>query len=65
MDAEGGIVRTELQNFMQSELLQRGYNPVFTPHIGSIELYKNRAISRITRRVNTPPLRRMKMRNIF
>ena len=37
---KGGIVRTELQNFMQGELLQRGYNPVFTPHIGSIELYK-------------------------
>ena len=37
---KGGIVRTELQNFMQSELLQRDYNPVFTPHIGSIELYK-------------------------
>ena len=37
---KGGIVRTELQNFMQSELLQRGYNPVFTPHIGSIDLYK-------------------------
>jgi len=37
---KGGIVRTELQNFMQGELTQRGYNPVFTPHIGSIELYK-------------------------
>ena len=37
---KGGIVRTELQNFMQSELLKRGYSPVFTPHIGSIELYK-------------------------
>ena len=37
---KGGIVRMELQNFMQSELAQRGYNPVFTPHIGSIELYK-------------------------
>ena len=37
---KGGIVRTELQNFMQSELLQRDYSPVFTPHIGSIELYK-------------------------
>ena len=37
---KGGIVRTELQNFMQGELLQRGYQPVFTPHIGSIELYK-------------------------
>ncbi len=37
---KGGIVRTELQNFMQSELMRRGYSPVFTPHIGSIELYK-------------------------
>jgi len=37
---KGGIVRTELQNFMQNELLQRDYSPVFTPHIGSIELYK-------------------------
>ncbi|MBC8324942.1 MAG: threonine--tRNA ligase [Verrucomicrobia subdivision 3 bacterium] len=37
---KGGIVRSELQSFMQGELTQRGYNPVFTPHIGSIELYK-------------------------
>ena len=37
---KGGIVRTELQNFMQGELIARGYSPVFTPHIGSIELYK-------------------------
>jgi len=37
---KGAIVRTELQNFMQGELTQRGYNPVFTPHIGSIDLYK-------------------------
>ncbi|MCY3018616.1 MAG: threonine--tRNA ligase [Planctomycetota bacterium] len=36
----GGIIRTELQNLMQGELLKRGYSPVFTPHIGSIELYK-------------------------
>ena len=37
---KGGIIRTELANLMQSELLKRGYSPVFTPHIGSIELYK-------------------------
>lgn len=37
---KGGILRTELQNLMQEELLRRGYQPVFTPHIGSIELYK-------------------------
>jgi len=37
---KGAIIRTELQNLMQSELLKRGYMPVFTPHIGSIELYR-------------------------
>src|SRR5438105_14591253 len=25
---------------MQSELMKRGYQPVFTPHIGSVELYR-------------------------
>ena len=37
---KGGIIRTELQNLMQGELFKRGYQPVFTPHIGSVELYK-------------------------
>src|ERR1043165_4439197 len=37
---KGGIIRTELQNLMQSELTKRGYAPVFTPHIGHIDLYK-------------------------
>jgi len=36
----GAIMRTELQNLMQGELFKRGYKPVFTPHIGSVELYK-------------------------
>src|SRR5678815_4853915 len=37
---KGGIVRTELGNLMQEELLKRGYSPVFTPHIGHVDLYK-------------------------
>lgn len=37
---KGGIIRTELEALMRGELLKRGYSPVFTPHIGSIELYK-------------------------
>ena len=36
----GGIVRTELQNLMQGELVKRGYSPVYTPHIGSTDLYR-------------------------
>ncbi len=37
---KGAIVRNELQTLMQSELVKRGYQPVYTPHIGSVELYK-------------------------
>jgi threonyl-tRNA synthetase len=36
----GSIVRRELQNFIGAELKKQGYTEVFTPHIGSLELYK-------------------------
>ncbi|MDP1663284.1 MAG: threonine--tRNA ligase, partial [Phycisphaerales bacterium] len=36
----GSIVRKELQNFIGAELKKQGYTEVFTPHIGSLELYK-------------------------
>lgn len=36
----GSVVRKELQNFIASELKKQGYTEVFTPHIGSLELYK-------------------------
>ncbi|MEX0775299.1 MAG: threonine--tRNA ligase [Phycisphaeraceae bacterium] len=36
----GAMVRTLLQDFLQKELLARGYDMVFTPHIGKIDLYK-------------------------
>ena len=37
---KGAMVRTVLQNFLQEELFRRGYQMVFTPHIGRVELYK-------------------------
>jgi threonyl-tRNA synthetase len=37
---KGAHVRTELQNFMYGELLKRGYQPVYTPHIGLVEMYR-------------------------
>ena len=37
---QGSIVRRELQNFIGAELKKQGYTEVFTPHIGSLELYK-------------------------
>jgi threonyl-tRNA synthetase len=36
----GAMVRTILQDFLQNELFRRGYNVVYTPHIGKIDLYK-------------------------
>ena len=29
-----------LENFLKDELIRRGYQPVYTPHIGKIELYQ-------------------------
>ena len=36
---KGTLLRTKLQDFLQKELLARGYQPVMTPHIGSKQLY--------------------------
>ncbi len=36
----GAMVRSLLQDFLQQELLRRGYDVVYTPHIGKIDLYK-------------------------
>jgi threonyl-tRNA synthetase len=36
----GSIVRRELQQFIGAELRKQGYTEVFTPHIGSLDLYK-------------------------
>jgi len=36
----GSIVRKELQTFIGNELRKQGYTEVFTPHIGSLDLYK-------------------------
>ena len=36
----GSIIRQELQNFISGELSKQGYQQVFTPHIGKLELYK-------------------------
>jgi len=36
----GAVVRDELQKFIGAELTRRGYQQVFTPHIGRLELYR-------------------------
>jgi threonyl-tRNA synthetase len=37
---KGALVRTELEDLMRGELMKRGYEPVFTPHIGNVEMYR-------------------------
>ena len=37
---KGAIVRGVLESFLKDELLKRGYQPVYTPHIGKVELYQ-------------------------
>jgi threonyl-tRNA synthetase len=37
---KGAIIRQELQNFIGEELTRQGYDQVFTPHIGRLELYR-------------------------
>ncbi|QEH33592.1 Threonine--tRNA ligase [Aquisphaera giovannonii] len=37
---KGATVRGLLETFMKAELLKRGYQPVYTPHIGKIDLYQ-------------------------
>ncbi|OYV48013.1 MAG: threonine--tRNA ligase [Verrucomicrobia bacterium 21-51-4] len=36
----GAVIRQELQNFIGEELRKQGYQQVFTPHIGRLELYR-------------------------
>jgi threonyl-tRNA synthetase len=37
---KGAIIRGILENFIKTELIKWGYLPVYTPHIGKIELYQ-------------------------
>src|SRR5262249_21993886 len=37
---KGAIVRGILENFIRDELVKRGYQPAYTPHLGRLELYR-------------------------
>ena len=54
---KGAIVRGVLENFLKDELLKRGYQPVYTPHIGKIELYKTSGHYPYYKDSQFPPLR--------
>ena len=37
---KGAIIRQTLEDYLKTELAQRGYQPVYTPNIGKVELYQ-------------------------
>ncbi|MEM9826715.1 MAG: threonine--tRNA ligase [Planctomycetota bacterium] len=37
---KGARVRIELEDFLRREMMDRGYEPVFTPQIGRVEMYE-------------------------
>ncbi|HUF61048.1 MAG TPA: threonine--tRNA ligase [Verrucomicrobiales bacterium] len=37
---KGAVIRQQLQDYISEELRGQGYNQVFTPHIGKLELYR-------------------------
>ncbi len=37
---KGAIIRSLLENFVRDELVKRGYQTVYTPNIGKVDLYK-------------------------
>ncbi len=52
----GSIVRGILENFIRDELVKRGYQPVYTPHIGRLELYRTSGHFPYYRDAQFPPM---------
>ncbi|MDP9172368.1 MAG: threonine--tRNA ligase [Planctomycetota bacterium] len=53
---KGAIVRYQLELFIREELARRGYQQVYTPHIGNIELYKRSGHYPYYRESQFPPI---------
>jgi len=54
---KGATVRGLLENFLKDELIRRGYQPVYTPHIGKIELYRTSGHYPYYKDSQFPPIR--------
>jgi threonyl-tRNA synthetase len=53
---KGAIVRGILENFIKEELIKRGYQPVYSPHIGRLELYRTSGHFPYYRDAQFPPM---------
>ena len=52
----GARVRVTLEEFLRKELLGRGYDPVYSPHLGRVELYETSGHFPYYRDSQFPPL---------
>ncbi len=53
---KGARVRGLLEDFLRKEMLRRGYEPVYSPHIGRVELYETSGHFPYYRDSQFPPL---------
>ena len=53
---KGARVRVALEDFLRKELLSRGYDPVYSPHIGRVEMYETSGHFPYYRDSQFPPL---------
>lgn len=53
---KGATVRNLLETFIKDELMKRGYSPVYTPHIGRLELYRTSGHFPYYRDAQFPPM---------
>jgi threonyl-tRNA synthetase len=53
---KGATVRSILETFIKDELIKRGYQPVYTPHIGRLELYRTSGHFPYYRDAQFPPM---------
>ncbi len=53
---KGAIVRGLLEGFIKDELIKRGYQPVYTPHVGRLDLYRTSGHFPYYRDAQYPPM---------
>ena len=52
----GALIRGLLEQFLRDELTRRGYSPVYTPHVGKLDMYRTSGHFPYYRDAQFPPL---------
>jgi threonyl-tRNA synthetase len=53
---KGALIRNILEDFIKVELIKRGYQPVYSPHIGRVEMYETSGHFPYYRDAQFPPM---------